>query len=393
MRRFLTFFLLLITSSGMTQVAVDVYPADTILCYHDSIAFQLSIDTTGTGILSYQWMKNNVNIPGANDSVFGIGHISGRDTAFYKCIINFVSQSGTFTDTSNYAHLRMYPKMKIDTLYRQNSVGCLTKRIVVIIPDPPYKDTVSVPNCKATYVALVSGGAPPYYCNWNGKGSLDTIVYELCPGRGRLIITDSLGCTIDTSYFVDAFKSPKVDFTISPNDTVVYLTNPNIQVAYPDSMRQYIDTWTWNFGDNVKVPKLNPCAHAYAKVGRFPVKLFLTDNINGCDTTITKQVTVKVAKLKIPNVFTPNGDGFNDTFTIEIEQESKDVDYRLAYLSNEFVVYDRWGKKVFSQPNYKSGDWTGDKLSDGTYFFVLKCIGQYGDDVFRGSVTIFRGTP
>lgn len=379
MKRFLILFFLLMSFTVRSQVTVIVSPADTILCYHDSIAFNTTTDTTGSGILSYQWMKNSINIPGATDSVFRIGHISGRDTAFYQCIVVFASQAGNFTDTSNNAHLRMHPKMKLDTLYRYNALGCLSE-------------------CKGQFKALISGGTPfknypSYIFDWHGGHSQDTIVFGLCPRTTRytLTITDSLGCSLDTTYFVDYLKSPKIEVTLLPKDTV-YLTNPNIQVSFPDSMKTHITNWTWDFGDDVKVPNLNPCTHTYAKTGEFPVQLRFTD-LNGCDTTIIKDLTVKVAELKIPNVFTPNGDGINDKFVIEIKGESKDVDYRLAYLSNEFVVFDRWGKKIFSQANYKSGDWSGANLSDGTYFYVLKCEGQYGLDVFKGSVTIIRRNP
>ncbi len=379
MKRFLIFYLLFVSYSAIGQLSVFVDPADTILCYRDTVGFTSRIDTAGSGTISYQWLKNKVVIPGANDSIFGISHITESDTALYQCIAVFVRSDSTFTDTSNGGHLRMHPKLKIDTLYRYNDLGCLAE-------------------CKGQFKVLVSGGTPfkiypPYIYDWNAGHAQDTIVFGLCPRflAYPLAITDSLGCTIDTTYFVDYLKSPKVTFTLLPKDTV-YLTNPNIQVAYPDSMKQYITNWTWDFGDDIKVPNLNPCPHTYTKTGEFPVQLSFTD-VNGCDTTISTLITVKVAELKIPNVFTPNGDGINDNFTIEINGESQYVDYRLAYLSNEFVAFDRWGKKVFSQSNYKSGDWDGANLSDGTYFYVLKCHGQYGDDVFRGSVAILRSSP
>jgi hypothetical protein len=64
------------------------------------------------------------------------------------------------------------------------------------------------------------------------------------------------------------------------------------------------------------------------------------------------------------------------------------MDYRTAYLGTELWVYDRWGKRVFHQVNYKSGDWDGGNCSDGVYFYVLKCNGQYNDEDFKGTVTI-----
>jgi hypothetical protein len=41
--------------------------------------------------------------------------------------------------------------------------------------------------------------------------------------------------------------------------------------------------------------------------------------------------------------------------------------------------------------DYKSKDWDGDRMADGTYFYILRLTGMYGDEVQKGSVTILRG--
>jgi gliding motility-associated-like protein len=241
----------------------------------------------------------------------------------------------------------------------------------------------------------VSGGTqfknyPPYIYEWGGGFSQDTIVFGLCRGHYTLKVTDSLFCSIDTSYFVDALKSPKVDFEFLPRDTI-YLTNPNVQVFFSDTARPYMTNWTFDFGDSTIIPNLNPSSHTYARTGTFPVRLKFTDT-NGCDTVITHDLVVKVAELQITNLLTPNGDLSNDSFKIKMIDPGADpnIDFSEAYLSNEFVVFDRWGKKVFDKKGFKSEGWDGANLSDGTYFYILKCHGQYSDEVFKGSVTILR---
>jgi gliding motility-associated-like protein len=151
-----------------------------------------------------------------------------------------------------------------------------------------------------------------------------------------------------------------------------------------------ITNWSWDFGDSVTVSNLNPAFHTYSRTGTFNVKLKFTD-LNGCDDSVTNIVTVKVAELDIPNLFTPNADGVNDKFAIELMDDKK-KDFREAYLGNELLVYDRWGKKVFNKVDYKSDDWDGERLSDGTYFYILRLTGQFGDEVLKGSVTILRGS-
>ena len=83
----------------------------------------------------------------------------------------------------------------------------------------------------------------------------------------------------------------------------------------------------------------------------------------------------------IPNIFTPNGDEFNNTFQMEgIEFQEN------AHL----VVYNRWGGIVFEDAKY-DGLWEpgrgDDDISVGTYFYVLKLE---SGEVHEGTITILR---
>ncbi len=365
--RSIFFFLFLVIALGTKgQLSVIVNPADTTLCPGDSLALTTVI--TGFGPFTYQWQHNGSDIPGAKDSVLIFPKTDVFDTGVYHCMVS----NGMDTETSNPAYLRLHPKMKIDTLFRYNELGC---RGV----------------CKGQFKVLVSGGLPPYEYHWGGGHSQDTIVFGLCPGRYTLIVTDSNGCSIDTNYFVDVLRSPKIDFTLLPSDTI-FLTNPTISVNFPDSSKALMANWEWDFGDEAKVANVNPVNHTYSKTGTYPVFLSFKD-LNGCDTVVMHEVVVKLLNLMIPNVITPNGDGKNDTFEFREkvgDNNYQEIDLLEVYLSNELVIVDRWGRKVFSQMNYKSGDWDGENLGDGVYYYVFKGIGQFGNDLFHGSVTILR---
>jgi len=356
------------------QVTVTVQPADTTLCFRDSIAFVAVVSDPDTTELTYRWQFNATDIAGATDSSYSIASVSASDTGLYRCILLL---NGVIADTSNEARLRMRPRMFIDSLYRYNELACPGEN-------------------KGQFKVNVSGGTPftdgdPYIYEWQQAGQmLGDIVVGLRPGHYTFTATDSLGCSIDSAYFVDVLKLPKINFEITP-DSVIYTTNPTIQVQFPDTMTRHITNWTWNFGDSVNIANLNPARHTYmdtVQPGRIPIKLSYTD-LNGCDTVVIKEIDLKVPNLDIPNLFTPNEDRINDRFEIQL-MDDIERDFREAYLSNEFYVYDRWGKKVYEAANYKSEDWDGGNLSDGTYFFVLKLTGQYKEEVKRGSVTILR---
>ncbi|UKJ07562.1 Ig-like domain-containing protein [Solitalea lacus] len=82
----------------------------------------------------------------------------------------------------------------------------------------------------------------------------------------------------------------------------------------------------------------------------------------------------------IPNVFTPNGDGVNETFVID----------GLAGVENEIYIYNRWGNEVYKSRNYDC-TWNGLDLPSATYYYVLKIKGNSGKwTSYSGFVEIMR---
>jgi gliding motility-associated-like protein len=82
--------------------------------------------------------------------------------------------------------------------------------------------------------------------------------------------------------------------------------------------------------------------------------------------------------IVVPNVFTPNGDGYNQYFFIpKIE----------LYTECELTVIDRWGITVFRSTRY-SNDWDGDDLSSGVYYYVLDL--KKRNTILKGIVNIVK---
>jgi gliding motility-associated-like protein len=104
---------------------------------------------------------------------------------------------------------------------------------------------------------------------------------------------------------------------------------------------------------------------------------------NSCtpDTSNTIKITVlPKAVADIPNLFTPNGDGFNDTWYIKgIEN----------FPSNEVTIINKDGAIVFSKKRY-TNDWTGtyngNTLPDGTYYYIVKV--EEANLLLKGAVDI-----
>lgn len=86
--------------------------------------------------------------------------------------------------------------------------------------------------------------------------------------------------------------------------------------------------------------------------------------------------------LIIPNVFTPNGDGYNDVFNYKNQQQ---WDF-------ETQIYNRWGELLFSANNTNwDGYYKGKKVSEGVYFYKItaKAIETEEIRVYNGAVHVF----
>lgn len=93
--------------------------------------------------------------------------------------------------------------------------------------------------------------------------------------------------------------------------------------------------------------------------------------------SVSKQVSV----FKIPNAFTPNGDGVNDYFEIEALP---------AFPENEMMIFNRWGNMVHQQKSYQN-DWQGSGLNEGTYYYILRVQIAGKWNTFKGYITLVRG--
>lgn len=108
-------------------------------------------------------------------------------------------------------------------------------------------------------------------------------------------------------------------------------------------------------------------------------------NANDCPDTACLEVNV-FSSIQIPNVFSPNEDGFNDRFQIPIDG---DLFYRLK-------IFNRWGEVVFTSDDNRY-QWNGNVRNgsnpcpQGTYFYLFEyeLIGEERRTV-HGTITLLR---
>ncbi|MXV14247.1 gliding motility-associated C-terminal domain-containing protein [Hufsiella ginkgonis] len=109
---------------------------------------------------------------------------------------------------------------------------------------------------------------------------------------------------------------------------------------------------------------------------------FTWANTSGCTDTVRITVVSSADdETIIPTIFTPNGDGKNDTFEIPGLEN---------YPGSMLHVFNRWGNEVYRSENYLN-NWDGSDLAEGTYFYVLDRKAPAGTlKSFKGWVFIKR---
>ena len=132
------------------------------------------------------------------------------------------------------------------------------------------------------------------------------------------------------------------------------------------------------YSDTLKLDNLAPGEYTYE------LTVYDNDSAMSTDQLIVKVVTHSFASLiKVPNMFTPDGNGQNDYFLIT--KDGQEVD------GCSIVIFDRSGHTVYESNAYNN-DWNGTMngrpLPDGDYYYVLKCFGE--QDTRTGGVRIIR---
>lgn len=217
-----------------------------------------------------------------------------------------------------------------------------------------------------------TGGTSPFNYTNNGGSPQTTGNYTgLNDGAYIVSVTDVNGCTDTIHATVNSIPiqidlGPDIyycnEYTITTNEVGSYIwTNEANPLVVLSSVNSVTVNTSGTYILNVFTPA---CADA--------------DTIN---ITIVPSPT-----LMVPNVFTPNGDGYNDVF--EVNGEFIET-YAIS-------IFNRWGQQVFSS-NSLGAMWDGKKegklVDEGVYFYTIQYINPCeipNEQTRNGTVQIFR---
>lgn len=197
-----------------------------------------------------------------------------------------------------------------------------------------------------------------------------TEVVHLYPFGGNFTVgvevTWPNGCITDTSVvnMIHVLTVPIADFTWSPDPATIL--EPTVH--FQDLSQPNVVGWQWDFGEHGTSTAQDTSITFPNLVGdSYPVQLVVMNEL-GCTDTIRSVVDVLDDFLVfVPNAFTPNAEGPNETFFVSGNDISTE-EYQL-------IVFDRWGEEIFnSTDRFEAWDGTsgGVLLPQGVYVWKLK---------------------
>jgi len=182
----------------------------------------------------------------------------------------------------------------------------------------------------------------------------------------------SCGSQVQKTQAIDVFADLAAAPVALP-DTLLPLMLPNTTVQFTANAPTAV-THLWTFGDGSSSTLTNP-THTFALPGNYPVSVVLTDAA-GCSVTRSLGTyVVQAPEVLIANVFTPNGDGIQDVWSVQYT----------GVEPMRVLVYDRWGIEQFTATS-RNEAWNGLDAPEGVYYYVV----EIGEKVYKGNLTLVR---
>jgi gliding motility-associated-like protein len=237
---------------------------------------------------------------------------------------------------------------------------------------------------------IVNGGVPPYVITWSGPEFTvipPNVMETSEPGNYSAFVNDQYGIAngcppiefpLDPITFFE-FGVP--DFTLSSANSsfcgVFAVSDP---VTLTNISTGDIVSFEWDFGDgSPPISNVQTLTHVYNVIGSYNISLTMEDQY-GCIETYSETINVTQGyEIILPNAFTPNGDGINETI-------------RPVYncmTEVKLSIYDTWGSLIYAETGEDIYGWDGtidgNPAENGNYIMVVRA------EAFNGAVVELNG--
>ena len=243
--------------------------------------------------------------------------------------------------------------------------GCQLKDTATITEPSPISITFGVGSstCANTAQGLAvinaTGGTAPYMYALGSMIQANDTFTNLAIGNYVVQVTDVNNCHGTVPLAISAPGTLTVSLTATPD---VILASEPIQLNAFTTSDTTITSIIWSPTDSLNFSgcgRADSCTAPIATPSHTMEYIVTVINARGCAVSDTVKVTVSDHPSSfVPAAFSPNGDGLNDRFQFDI----------LGAKTINVQIWNRWGEKVFSDPEQANGvDGTVSKGWDGTF--------------------------
>ena len=197
-------------------------------------------------------------------------------------------------------------------------------------------------------------------------------------------ITSPIGCQTDTTFqsLITVLASPEAGFSFMPDQ----LSSLKPEVQFTDeSLRAF--SWQWDFGDGQGSNARSPY-YIYPDTGMFVVQQVVIHQSGCTDTLLAAIDIVPDIRYFLPNAFTPNGDGTNDTYA--------GIGIFKGISAFKMSIWNRWGEPMFEAQTPNEA-WNGKKNNvgndqpSGVYLVMVQFKNPRGEAIeMKSYATLIR---
>lgn len=353
------------TSDTSNSIAINFTPPDPVMvniqASQNPICKGSVVDFTATPSMaapfSYSWQING-QPAGSNSNQLMLDNLSDKDIV--RCLVfsnsNCILANPAISNT-----------IQMQVIANAGSV--------IISADK----TSICQNDTVTFIAIDQndGDNPAYHWQVNGVNSGENNKTFIATGlkNGDIvncILTSSIGCSQPVTSNPISITVNELPTLVMGNDTVIAAGQ---QVSLHPVVTGTIASYSWA-----------PAQGLDHTDSPFPVAtpdkttdyLLTVTTTNGCAASGKIRIVV-YTPLRMPNAFTPNGDGKNDVFEIP-PLSAQQIKY--------FAIYNRYGQRVFSTNDGKrgwNGRFNGILQPEGAYVWQITYINQFNNRTVTAS--------
>lgn len=281
---------------------------------------------------------------------------------------NYTYLSGTFADEDIKIGDTLLKYKGGDLPFIARWIGCTENGFNALITGTPSHCSYS---CNGSSMAYPNGGTAPYKFLWS-DGKTTQNITGICPGKYSVVITDSADYkTSQTINIKDSFPSYAI-----PIDTIIYKGQSVILTAWGGKYYKWTPLASLN---------CSTCPNPTATPDVNTTYTVIISDSAGCN--ITYQILVDVDQqcneIYVPNVFSPNAN-VNNILYLRSD----------CVKNGEFIVYDRWGNKIFDTKDLNqgwNGTYRGQPMNTETFVWYAKVNTYEGLTIIKkGNVTLIR---